>query len=138
MRDIMWDDVVELPELERPSETVYRGEREGRLVDCFGGDEVRKRYAPDVYISKPGSHLEYSLLPRRELSNSAPKASFEWGYTGHGPYLLAVSLVADAYGDDEVALEYQTQVEDRIEQFDQHDDWELLAKDLDSFIRDNL
>ena len=134
----MWGDDVELPELERPSETVYRGEREGRLVDCFGsGRELEKRYAPDVYVSEPGSHLEFPLLPRRELSNSAPKADYQWGYSGHGPYLLAVSLVADAYGDDEVALEYQTQVEDQIEQFDQHDNWELLAKELDDFIREN-
>lgn len=134
----MWGDDVELPELERPFETVYRGEREGRLVDCFGsGRAIEKRYVPDAYVSEPGSHLEFPLLPRRELSNSAPQASYEWGYSGHGPYLLAVSLVADAYGDDEVALTYQTQVEELIDGFDKEDDWELLAKELDDFIREN-
>jgi hypothetical protein len=134
---MMWGDDVSLPELERPPETVYRGEREGQLVDCFGGDEVRKKYAPDVYVSEPGTHLEFPLLPRRELSNSAPQASYQWGYSGHGPYLLAVSLVADAYGDDDMALTYQTEVEELIDGFDQHDDWELRAKELDDFIREN-
>lgn len=128
---------VGLPELERPSETVYRGEREGRLANTYIGEggELQEKYVPDVYVSEPGSHLEFPLLPRRELSNSAPKASFEWGYSGHGPYLLAVSLVADAYGDDEVALEYQTPVEDLIDGFDQHEDWKLDAEDLDDYIR---
>lgn len=136
MCGVMWGDDVELPELERPEKTMYRGEREGRLVDCYdSGRGIEKRYVPDVYVSEPGTHLEFPLLPRRELSNSAPKASFEWGYSGHGPYLLAVSLVADAYGDDEVALTYQTEVEELIDGFDQHDDWKLAVEDLDDYIR---
>lgn len=135
----MWGDDVELPALDRPPETVYRGEREGRLVDCYGsGRQIGRRYVPEVYVSEPGSHQEFPLLPRRELSNSAPQASYQWGYSGHGPYLLAVSLVADAYGDDDVALEYQTEVEELIDGFDQHDDWELVAKELDDFIRDTV
>jgi len=51
------------------------------------------------------------------------------------PVLLAVSLVADAYGSDEVALEYQTAVEDLLMDFDQHEPWELEASDLDDWIR---
>ncbi|WP_164471691.1 DUF6166 domain-containing protein [Halosimplex salinum] len=126
-----------LPELERSSETVYRGDREGRLVDCYrcGREDVRKKFAPDVLVDDPRNTVEYSLLPRRELSNSAPGASFQWGYSGHGPYLLAVSLVADAYDDDEVALEYQTPVEQLLKDFDQHEPWELEAVDLDDWIR---
>lgn len=58
------------------------------------------------------------------------------GYSGRGPYLLAVSLVADTYGDDDVALEYQISLEELINGFDQHDDWELLARELDDFIRE--
>ncbi|NHN60220.1 MULTISPECIES: DUF6166 domain-containing protein [Halorussus] len=132
----MWGNDVELPELERPSETPYRGGREGRLVGCYdSGRDIGRRYVPDVYVSEPGTHLEFPLLPRRELSNSAPQASFEWGYSDHGPYLLAVSLVADAYGDGEHALTYQTQAEELIDGLDEHDDWELLAKELDDFIR---
>lgn len=59
-----------------------------------------------------------------------------WGYTGHGPYLLAVSLVADAYGDDDAALAYQTPVEELLDGVDQYDDWELLAKELDDCIKE--
>jgi len=133
----MFDEKVELPELERPPETVYRGEREGRLVDCFDGGlgGVRKKFAPEVFVDDPRNDVEYSLLPRRELSDSAPQASYQWGYSGHGPYLLAVSLVADAYGSDEVALEYQTPVEDLLMKYDQHEPWELEAEDLDDWIR---
>lgn len=132
----MSDSNVGLPELERPPETIYRGEMEGRLVDCFGhGNGIRKKFAPEVYVLEPDSHLEYSLLPRRELSNSVPQASFQWGYSGHGPYLLAVSLVADAYGDDEVALEYQTPVEELLMDLEQYEDWKLEAEDLDDYIR---
>lgn len=128
---------IELPELERPPETVYRGEHQGRLVRCFASENgtLREKYVPEVYVSEPDSHLEYPLLPRRELSTSAPQASYQWGYSGHGPYLLAVSLVADAYGDDEVALEYQTPVEELLIDFDQHEPWELEAEDLDDWIR---
>lgn len=68
------------------------------------------------------------------LSNSSPASRFQWGYTGHCPYMLAVSVVADAYGDDEVALEYQTPVEELLEDLDQHEDWVLEAKDLDDYI----
>lgn len=129
---------IELPELERPPETVYRGESEGQLVAAtLEHREYHVQYEPQVYVSESESHQEFPLFPRRELSNSAPQANFQWGYTGHGPYLLSVSLVADAYGDDDVALGYQTPVEELIEEFDQHDDWELLAKELDDFIREN-
>ena len=133
----MFDEDVELPELERPPNTVYRGERDARLVGCFEFEDgtVMKKYAPDVFVSDPRNPVEYSLLPRRELSDSAPKASYQWGYSGHGPYLLAVSLVADAYGSDEVALEYQTRVEELLLDFDQHQDWKLDAEDLDDYIR---
>jgi hypothetical protein len=133
----MFDEKIELPELERPPETIYRGEPEGRLVDCFnaGIGGVRKKFTTDVFVDDPRNNVEYALLPRRELSDSAPQASYQWGYTGHGPYLLAVSLVADAYGSDEVALEYQTPVEDLIEEFDKDDSWELEAEDLDDWIR---
>ncbi len=129
---------IDLPELERPPETVYRGQRDGKCIaTALEHGEYHVQYEPQVYVSEPGSHYEFPLLPRRELSNSAPQANFQWGYTGHGPYLLAVSLVADAYGDDNAALAYQTPVEELLDGFDQHDDWELLAKDLDAFIEEH-
>ena len=127
---------VESPELERPEGTVYRGEVEGKLNRCFSNNGViEKTYDPEVYVSDPRNLMEFPLLARRELSNSSPGSTFQWGYTGHGPYMLAVSLVADAYGDDEVALEYQTPVEELLDDFDQHDGWELEAEELDTYIR---
>jgi hypothetical protein len=45
-------------------------------------------------------------LPLRlDLRNHSP-TGFEWGYGGSGPAQLALALLADAAGDDEVALKY--------------------------------
>jgi hypothetical protein len=133
----MIDDDVELPELKRPPNTVYRGERDARLVGCFDIEDgtVTKMYRSDVFVNDPRNRVEYSLIPRRELSDSTPKADYQWGHPGHGSYLLAVSLVADAYGSEETALEYQTPVEELLVDFDQHQNWKLEAEDLDDWIR---
>jgi len=42
--------------------------------------------------------------------------------------------VADAYGDDEMASEYQTVVEELLMDFDQHEPRELDTEDLDGWI----
>lgn len=55
-------------------------------------------------------HGQYdtALDPRFDLWNHSP-TGFEWGYGGSGPAQLALALLADATGDDEIALAlYQT------------------------------
>lgn len=42
------------------------------------------------------------LDPRLDLANHSPDG-FQWGYAGSGPTQLALALVADATGDDELA-----------------------------------
>lgn len=42
------------------------------------------------------------LDPRHDLRNHSPDG-FQWGYGGSGPAQLALALVADATGDDELA-----------------------------------
>jgi len=43
------------------------------------------------------------LDPRLDLRNHSP-TGFSWGYSGSGPAQLALALIADATGDDELAL----------------------------------
>lgn len=43
-----------------------------------------------------------ALNPRNDLQNHSPDG-FQWGYMGSGPAQLALALVADALGDDELA-----------------------------------
>ncbi|HZQ47951.1 MAG TPA: DUF6166 domain-containing protein [Verrucomicrobiae bacterium] len=45
------------------------------------------------------------LRLRLDLWNHSP-SGFEWGYDGSGPAQLALALLADCYGDDEVAVEW--------------------------------
>jgi hypothetical protein len=44
------------------------------------------------------------LDPRFDLRNHSP-TGFAWGYGGSGPAQLALAILADAYGDDEIAQE---------------------------------
>lgn len=44
-----------------------------------------------------------ALDPRFDLANHSPDG-FQWGYPGSGPAQLALALVADATGDDELAM----------------------------------
>lgn len=47
------------------------------------------------------------LAPRHDLYNHSPDG-FEWGYNGSGPAQLALALLADHLGNDELALaQYQ-------------------------------
>jgi hypothetical protein len=44
-----------------------------------------------------------ALPARLDLFNHSP-TGFEWGYGGSGPAQLALALIADALGDDHIAL----------------------------------
>ena len=43
------------------------------------------------------------LNPRRDLHNHSPDG-FNWGYGGSGPAQLALAILADHLGNDELAL----------------------------------
>jgi len=45
------------------------------------------------------------LDPRLDLMNHSPDG-FDWGYGGSGPAQLALALLADAVGNDAIALRY--------------------------------
>jgi len=53
------------------------------------------------------------LEPRYDLRNHSP-TGFAWGYSGSGPSQLALALLADALGDDDLALDFYQRFKDRF------------------------
>jgi hypothetical protein len=53
------------------------------------------------------------LNPRLDLWNHS-STGFEWGYPGSGPAQLALALLADCLGDDEVAVEWHQDFKDAV------------------------
>lgn len=57
-----------------------------------------------VSVREEGRHGRV-LDPRLDLRNHSP-TGFEWGYSGSGPSQLALALLADVMGDEEIAQRY--------------------------------
>ena len=55
-----------------------------------------------VTVSGRGEHGFRALPWRLDLYNHSPDG-FEWGYGGSGPSQLALAILADALGNDELA-----------------------------------
>lgn len=72
------------------------------------------------------------LPPCLYLANHSP-TGFEWGYGGSGPAQLALALVADATGDDALALRVYQQFKAEIVQGLPHDRWMLTAGEIAKF-----
>ena len=53
-------------------------------------------------IEEEGDSPHVRLDPRLDIANHSP-TGLEWGYMGSGPSQLAIALIADATGDDEIA-----------------------------------
>jgi hypothetical protein len=53
------------------------------------------------------------LRKRTDLRNHSP-TGFEWGYAGSGPAQLALAILADASGNDELALSLYQAFKSRI------------------------
>jgi Family of unknown function (DUF6166) len=54
-----------------------------------------------VWVIEGGESRQ--LAPRLDLYNHSPDG-FEWGYTGSGPAQLALAILADATGNDDLAV----------------------------------
>lgn len=72
-----------------PRDRVYVGWKEGGEA----GPGVVRRQHSDGKLT--------ALDPRYDLRNHSPDG-FQWGYGGSGPAQLALALVADATGDDQL------------------------------------
>lgn len=74
-----------------------------------------------------------SLPPRLDLRNHSP-TGLSWGYAGSGPAQLALALLADATGKDDLALcyyqQYKAEVVAKLP-----DNWQLPISAVSSWVR---
>jgi hypothetical protein len=75
---------------------------------------------PKIYIGDPKANPRervtvngYPLDPRFDLRYHSPDG-FAWGYCGSGPAQLALALLADATGDDEIAQRYYQDFKEEV------------------------
>ena len=68
----------------------------------YRGEVVGERRV--VLVSLPNGR-SYPLPPRNELANHSP-TGLNWGYGGSGPAQLSLAILADAYGDNDLALQH--------------------------------
>jgi hypothetical protein len=74
------------------------------------------------------------LDARLDLRGHSPDG-FQWGYGGSGPAQLALALVADATGDDELAQKVYQRFKDEIVAGMERDSWTLGAGEIQDFAR---
>lgn len=73
------------------------------------------------------------LDPRHDLYRHSPDG-FQWGYGGSGPAQLALALVADATGDDALALRTYQKFKSEIV-VGLPDQWQLDADNIAAFAK---
>ena len=80
-------------------------------------------------IDHKGQHR--TINPRHDLANHSPDG-FSWGYSGSGPALLALALLAHHLDDDddEALRLYQPFKAAVIAAMDQESDWTLTPNDI--------
>ena len=73
--------------------------------------------------------------PSQQLHNHSP-SGYEWGYAGSGPAQLALAILLDFSGDEEVALNnYQMFKTQFIANFSQEDaQWRIVGNDIAAFL----
>lgn len=88
-----------------------------------------------VWEEKRPSLLD--LTPSQTLWNHSP-TGFEWGYGGSGPAQLALAILLDFSGDEELAIKghqaFKQQIIAELPQGQQ--DWSLTATDISPFLAD--
>ena len=100
----------------------YYGLRHGGHVDVFRWDSL--------------DPAQLRRLPmRQDLRNHSPDGP-EWGYGGSGPAQLALALLADALGDDALALQlYRRYKFHVVSHLDRHY-WQISQEDVIAWVRD--
>jgi hypothetical protein len=88
------------------------------------GDRSSQVGAARVRVVEDGKSRD--LDPRLDLRSHSP-SGFQWGYGGSGPSQLALALVADATGDDELAQRTYQAFKFKIVASINSDEWRLSA-----------
>ncbi len=98
---------------------------------CYVGTRLQTR-PPAVLFLDEGERRGHELPPRLDLRNHSPDG-FEWGYGGSGPAQLALALLADATGDDALALRCYSRFKEEIVEVLQAESWSLSAEIVRDF-----
>lgn len=94
---------------------IYVGRPEGPGYEHVG----------DVVVLNNGDAGK-ALDPRYDLRNHSP-TGFAWGYGGSGPAQLALAMLCDATGDDELAQKYYQEFKFEVIAGLDRDHWTLDA-----------
>lgn len=70
---------------------------------------------------------------RHDLRNHSPTGP-EWGFCGSGPAQLALALLADALGDDELAQDHYQKFKFRVVAGFEKEGWILTQSEIRSWI----
>jgi hypothetical protein len=88
--------------------------------------EYRGRRTGDgVIVTVDGKPLN----PRQDLYNHSPDG-FEWGYCGSGPAQLALAILADHLGNDELAMANHQEFKCAVIAGFKDDQWRLTSEDV--------
>src|ERR1043166_2332245 len=99
------------------------------IAKCYIGKRNDKGRC-EVFVRNGGS--QKPLPPRDDLFNHSPDG-FEWGYFGSGPAQLALAILADLTGDDNLAVRlHQDFKQDAIAGLrrGQTDEWVITAEQV--------
>ncbi|MFC7157742.1 DUF6166 domain-containing protein [Halomarina halobia] len=97
-----------------------------------------RRRGRSIVEKQPGQE---QLTPDRslELANHSP-SGFSWGYNGSGPAQLALALLLDYTGDEEVALAeymgFKTEAVSQLECTEPDGCWRLTGHEIDAALRE--
>lgn len=76
-----------------------------------------------------------SPQPSQSLRNHSPD-DFEWGYGGSGPAQLALAILLDFTGDEELSLRhYQAFKERHIATLKRNTTWTISGSQIEAFLR---
>lgn len=74
----------------------------------------------------------HKLRARLDLFNHSP-TGFEWGYGGSGPAQLALSILADALHDDDLAVRLHHKFKFEVIAKLPHDSWQMTKDEVEDF-----
>lgn len=97
-------------------------------MKTYQGQRTEERTQVWVY-DKDHEDGGYPLDPRVDLRAHSP-SGFEWGYNGSGPAQLALALLADATGDDELAQGYYQAFKRQVVALWCRDTWEVTQAQI--------
>lgn len=88
----------------------------------------------EVLVWEGGQPRLLDPAPSQRLHNHSP-SGFSWGYAGSGPAQLALAILLDYVGDEQMALaHYQTFKASHIVAWPQEGTWELGADEIEAFL----